>query len=84
MTIPSGYCSYCHKGFIKCDCEQFHPNVTDLNISIIDAVNLLNILYEVGYISHENIDGNKLVRRVEKYAQESGANYNHQTKKWTF
>lgn len=26
MIIPAGLCTHCHKDFMNCSCEHFHPS----------------------------------------------------------
>ena len=71
MTLPSGYCSRCGCGFLKCECESFHPNYSENRFSLSDNEVLAFYNYflkRAGYISPEfDSEVLKIIKKIENF-----------------
>lgn len=65
-------CSHCHLAKLKCECENFHPEIEiPDDLMVIDkeeGIALMNFFRDVGYISHEfHMPVHSFIRRLDGF-----------------
>ena len=62
-------CSKCHKTFLQCKCDQFHPNITESFIlTDFEQEALLDYFYKyAGYINPDLEIVNNFIKRLKDY-----------------
>lgn len=65
-------CSHCHMQTLKCQCENFHPEI-ELPDDLFcmdreEACHLMDFFYSVGYISHEfHMPVHSFIKRLQEF-----------------